>query len=47
MERKIGETFEYEGKLYKVAEFDDCRNCAFRYIDYPSLRFIMGNCKAS
>lgn len=47
MERKIGETFEYEGKLYKVAEFDDCRNCAFRYIDCPSLRFIMGNCKAS
>lgn len=27
MERKIGETFEYQGKTYKVAEFDDCRNC--------------------
>ena len=47
MQRKIGETFEYQGKTYKVAEFDDCRNCAFRYIDCPSSRFIMGNCKAS
>lgn len=44
MERKIGETFEYQGKTYKVAEFDDCRNCAFRYINCSSLRSITGNC---
>lgn len=44
MERKIGETFEYKGKTYKVAEFDDCRNCAFRHIDCTSLRSITGNC---
>lgn len=44
MERKIGETFEYQGKTYKVAEFDDCRNCAFRNIDCTSLRSITGNC---
>lgn len=44
MERKIGETFEYQGKTYKVAEFDDCRNCAFRYIYCSSLRSITGNC---
>lgn len=44
MERKIGETFEYEGKTYKVAEFDDCRNCAFIHINCSSLRFITGNC---
>jgi hypothetical protein len=44
MERKIGETFEYQGKIYKVAEFDDCRNCAFRYINCSSLKSIIGNC---
>lgn len=44
MERKIGETFEYQGKIYKVAEFDDCRNCAFRYINCYFLKSIIGNC---
>lgn len=44
MERKIGETFEYQGKTYKVAEFDDCINCAFKNIDCISLRSITGNC---
>lgn len=44
MERKIGETFEYKGKLYKVAEFDDCRNCAFIHINCSSLRSITGSC---
>lgn len=44
MERKIGETFEYQGKTYKVAEFDDCRNCAFKHINCSSLRSITGNC---
>ena len=44
MERKIGETFEYEGKTYKVAEFDHCRNCAFIHINCSSLRSITGNC---
>lgn len=31
MERKIGETFEYEGKVYKTIQSlsDSCRNCAF------------------
>ena len=44
MERKIGETFEYQGKTYMVAEFDDCRNCAFIHINCSSLRSITGNC---
>ena len=44
MERKIGETFEYQGKTYKVAEFDACRNCAFGNINCTSLRSITGNC---
>lgn len=31
MERKIGEIFEYEGKVYKTIQSlsDSCRNCAF------------------
>lgn len=44
MERKIGETFEYRGKTYKVADFDDCRNCAFIHINCSSLKSIIGNC---
>lgn len=44
MERKIGETFEYKGKTYKVEKFDDCRNCAFIHINCSSLRSITGNC---
>lgn len=44
MERKIGETFEYQGKIYKVAEFDDCRNCAFKHINCFSLKSVTGNC---
>ena len=44
MERKIGDTFEYKGKIYKVAEFDDCRNCAFIHINCSSLKSIIGNC---
>lgn len=44
MERKIGDTFEYQGKIYKVAKFDDCRNCAFIHINCSSLRSITGNC---
>lgn len=44
MERKIGETFEYEGKTYKVAEFDDCGSCAFRYTTCYFLKSVIGNC---
>lgn len=44
MERKIGETFEFEGKTYKVVKFNGCGNCAFRYNDCPDLGPIIGNC---
>lgn len=44
MERKIGETFEFEGKTYKVVKFNGCRNCAFRYNDCPNLTPVIGNC---
>ena len=48
MERKIGETFEFEGKTYKTIQSlsDDCRNCAFA--DEPcyecTLSEILGGC---
>ena len=44
MERKIGETFEFEGKTYKVVKFNGCGNCAFRYNDCPDLGPVIGNC---
>lgn len=44
MERKIGETFEFEGKTYKVVKFNGCGNCVFRYNDCPDLGPIIGNC---
>ena len=30
MERKIGEIFTYNGKIYQVVKSDTCTNCAFR-----------------
>ena len=44
MERKIGETFEFEGKTYKVVKHNGCANCAFRYNDCPNLTSVIGNC---
>lgn len=44
MERKIGETFEFEGKTYKVVKFNGCINCAFRYNNCPDLAPVIGKC---
>lgn len=44
MERKIGETFEFEGKTYKVVKFNGCANCAFKYKNCPNLTLVIGNC---
>lgn len=44
MERKIGETFEFEGKTYKVVKFNGCANCAFKYNNCPNLTPFIGNC---
>lgn len=30
MERKLGEIFTYNGKIYQVVKSDTCTNCAFR-----------------
>lgn len=44
MERKIGETFEFKGKTYKVVKFNGCANCAFKYNNCPNLTHAIGNC---
>lgn len=44
MERKIGETFEFKGKTYKVVKFNGCANCAFKYDNCPNLTHAIGNC---
>lgn len=41
MERKIGEIFTYNGKMYQVAKSDICENCAFRLDSLFGL-FIIG-----
>lgn len=33
MERKLGEIFTYNGKIYQVVKSDTCANCAFRKND--------------
>lgn len=48
MERKIGETFEYKGRVYKTIQSlsDSCRNCAF--VNEPCYAYffnkIVGGC---
>lgn len=47
MERKIGEIFTYNGKMYQVAKSDICENCAFRENDCSILRSRIGLCISS
>lgn len=47
MERKIGEIFTYNGKMYQVAKSDICENCAFRKNDCSILRSRIGLCISS
>lgn len=47
MERKIGEIFTYNGKMYQVAKSDICENCAFRENDCSILRLRIGLCISS
>ena len=45
MERKIGEVFIYNDKLYQVVESDKCDNCAFmRNANCNLINKILGNC---
>lgn len=47
MERKIGEIFTYNGKMYQVVKSDICENCAFRKNDCSILRSRIGLCISS
>ena len=44
MERKIGEIFTYNGKMYQVVKSDICENCAFRENDCSILSSRIGLC---
>lgn len=47
MERKIGEIFTYNGKIYQVVKSDTCTNCAFRENDCSIIRPRIGLCVSS
>lgn len=47
MERKIGEIFTYNSKMYQVVKSDICANCAFRENDCSILRSRIGLCVSS
>ena len=47
MERKIGEIFTCDGKIYQVVKSDICANCAFRENDCSILRSRIGLCVSS
>ena len=46
MKRKIGETFEFEGKTYVTHAGEGCEGCAFKYEDYSTgkLSNCIGEC---
>lgn len=48
MERKIGETFEYQGKTYKVIESlrNICDNCAFSG-ECDATETVVGSCSCT
>ena len=47
MERKVGEIFTYNGKIYQVVKSDTCANCAFRENDCSIIRSRIGLCVSS
>lgn len=47
MERKLGEIFTYNGKIYQVVKSDTCTNCAFRENDCSIIRSRIGLCVSS
>lgn len=46
MERKVDETFQYEGRTYKViTSLETCAGCAFKYNAYcKAIKLITGDC---
>ena len=47
MERKIGEIFTYNGKLYQVVKFTTCIDCAFRGRVCSLLKLYIGQCASN
>ena len=47
MERKIGEVFTYNGKLYQVVKFTTCIDCAFRGRVCSLLKLYIGQCASN
>lgn len=47
MERKLGEIFTYNGKIYQVVKSDTCANCAFRKNNCSIIRSHIGLCVSS
>ena len=44
MERKVGEVFTYNSKLYQVVKSNLCKDCAFRGMICNFLKSSIGNC---
>lgn len=44
MERKVGEIFEYEGKVYQVVKSNSCTDCAFKNMSCSFRRSNLGHC---
>ena len=47
MERKLGEIFTYNGKLYQVVKFTTCIDCVFRERVCSLLKSYIGQCASS
>ena len=47
MERKIGEIFTYQGKLYQVVESTTCKDCAFKDRMCSLIKSHIGSCTSS
>lgn len=47
MERKLGEIFTYNGKIYQVVKSDICANCAFRENNCSIIRSRIDLCVSS
>ena len=47
MERKVGEVFTYNGKIYQVVKSNTCMDCAFRENECSILKSRIGLCTSS
>lgn len=47
MERKVGEIFQYKGKIFKIIQNSSCTACAFANTDCTAHKSVIGNCTKS